>query len=117
MKYSWSLRSAVVFSARSAQERTQGGVKICHEGPCIKKTYSLVWEATAITRMHSNILEACRNQCYFLVPFRSQIFDAFWRLYGLSHLAYFNAIFMYFYKCMQQGALSAFVLCNVHVCL
>ena len=49
----------------------------------------------------------------FLVPFRSQIFDAFFYVFlDLVILPYFHAISINFYavKC------STFILCNVHVC-
>ena len=73
------------FPARSAHWRIQGGAKIGHEG-----SPSSDQKATATNRIHSNDLEACEKKCcYFLVPFRSQIFDAFWRLFGLSHFALF----------------------------
>ena len=66
------------FSARSAQGRIQGGAKIGHGGPLLQETFSSDQKATATNRMHSNDLEACgKKRCYFLVPFRSQIFDAF----------------------------------------
>ena len=49
--------------------------------------------------MDSNDLEACGKKCcYFLVPFRSQIFDAFFDVFlDLVIFAYFNAIFIDFY--------------------
>ena len=50
-------------------------------------------------RMHSNDLEACGKKCcYFWVPFRSQIFDAFFDVFlDLVILPYFNAISMDFF--------------------
>ena len=56
------------FSARS-----QGGVKIGHGGPLLKKNSSDP-KATATNRMHSIDLEARAKKMFlFLVPFRSQI--------------------------------------------
>ena len=65
------------FSARSVQGRIQGGAKIGHRGSPSSTNFFSRWKATATNRMHSNDLEACWMKCCnFLVPFRSQIFDA-----------------------------------------
>ena len=61
------------FSARSAQGWIQGGAKIGHGGPLLQETSSSDRKATATNQMHSNDLEVL----LFLVPFRSQILDAF----------------------------------------
>ena len=53
--------------------------------------------------MHINDLEACGMMLLFLVPFRSQIFDAFFYVFlDLVILPYFNAISIDFYevKCL-----------------
>ena len=48
----------------------------------------------------------------FLVPFRSQIFDAF-----LTSFWTFCLILMQFlYIFMRLGVESIFILCNIHVC-
>ena len=66
------------FSARSTQGQIQGGAKIGHGGPLLQETSSSDRKATATNQMHSNDLEACGKKCcLLLVPFRSQIFDAF----------------------------------------
>ena len=66
------------FSARSPQGQIQGRAKLGHRGPLLQETSSSDRKATATNRMHSNDLEACGKKCcYFSVPFRSQIFDAF----------------------------------------
>ena len=47
-------------------------------GPLLQETSSSDQKATATNRVHSSDLETCGKKCcYFLVPFRSQIFDAF----------------------------------------
>ena len=54
------------FSARSAERRIQGGVKIGHGGPLLQKTSSSDRKATATNQMHDNDLEACvKKCCYF----------------------------------------------------
>ena len=89
------------FSARSVQGRIQGVAKIGHGGPLLQKTSTSDRKATATNRMHSSDLETCGKKCcklLFLVPFRSQIFDAlltsFWTL---VKFALFNAISIDFY--------------------
>ena len=63
-------------SAISAQGWIKGGAKICHRGPLLENSSDR--KVTATNRMHINDLEACEKKCcYFLVRFRSQIFDAF----------------------------------------
>ena len=86
------------FSARSAQGRIQGGAKIGHRGPLLQESSSSDRKATATNRMHSNDLERgmWEEVLLFLVPFRSQNFDAFWRLFGLSHFSLFSCNFYTF---------------------
>ena len=51
-----------------------------------------------------------------LVPFLSQIFDAFWTSFYLDLVIFacFNAILISFF--MRLSSLSAFTLCNFNVC-
>ena len=94
MKYSWSLTSVVVFSARSAQGRIQGGEKIGDGGPLLQETSSSDRKATATNQMDSNDLEACGKKCcYFWFHFWRD-FDVF---LDFVIFAYFNAIFIDFY--------------------
>ena len=90
MKYSWSLTSVVVFSARSPQGRIQGGAKIGHGGPLLQETSSSDRKATATNWMHSNDLEACvKKCCYFWFHSEVKFLTRFWRLFGLCHFALF----------------------------
>ena len=66
------------FSARSVL----GGAKIGHGGPHCQQSSS-GRKATVRNRLHSSDLEAREK----MVPFQSQIFDAFLRLFGLSHFS------------------------------
>ena len=68
------------FSARSVQGRIQGGAKIGHGGPLLQRTSSSDRKATATNQMHSDDLQCTsmwNEVLLFLVPFQSQIFDAF----------------------------------------
>ena len=65
------------FSARSAQGRIQGGGKIGNGGPLLQETSSSDRKATATNQMDSNSRSMWEKVLLFLVPFRSQIFDAF----------------------------------------
>ena len=92
------------FSARSAQGWIQGEAKIGHRDPLLQRTSSSDWKATAINRMHSNDLEACGMQ-YWYVWFHSGVkfLTRFRNLFGLIViLPYFNAISVNFYavKCL-----------------
>ena len=90
MKYSWSLTSVVVFSARSTQGLIQGGAKIGQGGPLLQETSSSDPKATATNRMHGNDLEVCRKKCcYFWVHSEVKFLTRFWRPFGLSHFAVF----------------------------
>ena len=74
------------FSARSAQGRIQGGAKIGQRGSPSSRNFF---------RQEGYDLEACGKKCcYFWFHSEVKIFDTFWRLFGLSHFSYFNAIFI-----------------------
>ena len=91
------------FSARAAQGRIQGGANIGHGGPLIQETSSSDRKATATNQMHSNDLEAYGKKCcYFWFHFEVKFLTRFWRLFGLSNFANFNAISIdsYLVKCM-----------------
>ena len=85
------------FSARSLQGRIQGVAKIGHRGSPSSTNFFFRLEDC------SNKPNASRSMweevLLFLVPFRSQIFDAF---LTSSHFAYFNGISIDFYevKCL-----------------
>ena len=86
------------FSARSAQGWIQGGAKIGHGGPLLQETSSSDWKATATNQMDSNDLEACGKKCcYFWFHSEVKFLTRFWRLFGHSIFAYFNAISIDFY--------------------
>ena len=64
---------------RSAQGWIQGGAKIGHRVPFLKKTSSLDRKATTRNQMHSNDLEACGKKCCY-ISFHSEVrrvFDVF----------------------------------------
>ena len=80
MKYSRSLTSVVVFRPEPSRGGSRAGQKQVIWGPLLQETSSSDQKATATNQMHSNDLEACAKKCclmLFLVPFQSQIFDAF----------------------------------------
>ena len=60
------------FSARSTQERIQGGAKIGHGGPVLQETSSSDREATTTNQMDSNDLEACGKKCCYF-GFHSEV--------------------------------------------
>ena len=80
MKYSRSLTSVVVFRPDASRGAViQGGAKIGHGGSPSSGNFSLQsGRLSATNRMHSSDLETSWEEVLlFLVPFRSQIFDAF----------------------------------------
>ena len=78
------------FSARSPQGRIQGGAKIGHAGSPSSTNFFFRLEGYS---NKPNSWQWSRSMwgvvLLLLVPFRSQIFDVFWRLFGLSHFALF----------------------------
>ena len=101
------------FSANPAQGWIQGGAKIGQWGSLLQRTSSSDWKATAINRMHGSDLKAYgKKPCYFWFHFEVKYLTRFWRLFGLSHLVYLNAISIDLYV---VKSLSAFILCNCHV--
>ena len=88
MKYSCSLTSVVVFRPDPSRGGSRAGAKIGHGGPLLQETSSSDRKATATNQMDSNDSRSMWEEVLLsLVPFRSQIFDAFWRLFGLRHFA------------------------------
>ena len=77
MKYSRSLKSVVVFRPDPSRGESRAGQNRSG-GLLLQRTSSSDRKATSTNRMHSSDLErSWKKFCYFLVPFRSQIFDAF----------------------------------------
>ena len=84
-------------SARSTQERIQGGAKIGHGGPLLQETSSYDWKATVTNGMDSNDLEACGKKCcYFWFHSEVKFLTRFWHLFGLSHFGIFKCNFYTF---------------------
>ena len=102
------------FSARSAKGRIQGGAKIGHRGPLLKKTSSSDRRATATNQMYSSDLEACGKKCcYFLFHSKIKFLTHFDVFLDLVIFANFNVISI---GSIRLSALFAFILCKYHVC-
>ena len=104
-RYGWRTQDplqVLLFFGQIRQGRVQGGAKIGQGGPLLKKkTSSSDLKASSTNRMHSNDLEACwKKCCYFWVHSEVKFLTRFWRIFGLSHFAYFNAIYIDIYAAM-----------------
>ena len=89
-------------SARSAQGWIQGGAKIGHGGSPSSRNFFFRRESYSNKQNAQQWSRSMWEEVLMcLVPFRSQIFIAFWRLLDLGILPYFNAICKDFYgvKC------------------
>ena len=92
------------FSTRSAQGRIQGGAKIGHGGsPSFRNFFFRPEGYSDKPNAYQWSRSMWEEVLLFLVPFRSQIFDAF--LTSFWTLPYFNAISMDFYaaKCLIRA--------------
>ena len=75
----------LLFLARAALGRIQGGAKQATEGPLLQQTSSSDRKATSTNRMHSSDLEVCGKKCcYFWFHCEAKFLTLFWTS-GLSH--------------------------------
>ena len=103
------------FSARSVQWRIQGGAKIGHWGSPSSTNFFFRLEGYSNKPNEWQWSRSIWDEVlFFLVPFRSQIFDAFWRLFGLSHFALFQCNF-YRFLCCKVFNLHLFCIISMFV--